>query len=97
VLALILNELVGNAAKHAFGKDGRGARRNGLSVSLRGENEELVLRVKDNGPGLPADFDLARHSQVGLDVVRTLAERDLDGRLTLLSQGGVLAEVRFVW
>jgi two-component sensor histidine kinase len=92
-LALIINELVSNAAKHAF-RDGR---QGALAVSLRQENEELVLRVQDNGPGLPAEFNLDTDSHVGLDVVRILAERDLDGTLKLWNNGGLTVEMRFVW
>lgn len=93
VLALIVNELVSNAVKHA----GRNGSLLELDVSLRQESEELVLRVQDNGPGLPEDFSLDTHSHVGLDVVRILAERDLNGCVILQNQHGVLAEVRFVW
>ena len=92
-LALIVNELVSNAVKHAC-RNGKGGK---IRLSLRQQSEDLVLRVRDNGPGLPADFDLARDSHVGLDVVRTLAERDLNGCFNLTDDGGVLAEVRFVW
>ena len=92
-LALIVNELVSNAAKHACRDSAHGA----LSVSLQQENEELVLRVKDNGPGLPPGFRMETHSHVGLDVVRTLAERDLNGRFTITNGSGVLAEVRFTF
>ena len=93
VLALIVNELVSNALKHAC----RDAVEGELDLSLRQDSEELVLRVQDNGPGLPPDFSMDTHSHVGLDVVRTLAERDLNGSFTLTSPRGVLAEVRFVW
>ena len=93
VLALIVNELVSNAVKHA-GKNGAVI---DLDISLRQDSEELVLRVRDNGPGLPEEFSLDTHSHVGLDVVRILAERDLNGCFTLKNQQGVLAEVRFVW
>jgi PAS domain S-box-containing protein len=92
-VALIVNELVSNAVKHTCrnGKAGK------IRLSLRQDSEDLVLRVRDNGPGLPADFDLERDSHVGLAVVRTLAERDLNGCFNLKDEGGVLAEVRFVW
>jgi PAS domain S-box-containing protein len=105
-LALITNELVSNAAKHALRgtetvaeTDGApGAARSAeLTVALRQESEEVVLQVQDNGPGLPPGFSLESHSHVGLDVVRTLAERDLDGSFTLTSGDGVRAEVRFAW
>jgi PAS domain S-box-containing protein len=92
-LALIVNELVSNAVKHAC-RNGEGRK---VFITLRQDSEELVLRVKDQGPGLPANFALDTHSHVGLDVVRTLAERDLNGSFSVMDVGGVLAEVRFVW
>ncbi|MFN3650123.1 MAG: PAS domain S-box protein [Armatimonadota bacterium] len=92
-LALIVNELVTNSAKHAL----RGKPGGSLTISLVEDCEDLVLRVKDDGPGLPAGFNLERNSSVGLDVVRILAQRDLGGRFSLTGDGGVCAEVRFPW
>ncbi len=92
-LALILNELVSNALRHAF--DGRADGQ--LTVRLAPGNDGLILRVADDGPGLPEGFDLATHANVGLNVVRTLAERDLAGKLSLSRGGGHTAEVWFPW
>ena len=92
-LALILNELVTNAAKHALaGRDD-----GWLEVRLEEAEDGLRLQVNDDGPGLPPDFDLSRDANVGLEVVRTLAERDLNGRFTLKQDGGLRAEVWFPW
>ncbi|MGV3721693.1 MAG: GAF domain-containing protein [Actinomycetota bacterium] len=92
-LALILNELVSNAVKHAF--SGRQGGR--LTVRLAQAEEGLALRVEDDGPGLPAGFELAKDASVGLQVVRTLAERDLAGKLRLSGGPGLTAEVWFPW
>jgi two-component sensor histidine kinase len=92
-LALILNELLSNAAKHALGRGNSEP----LRISLSQEEPDLVLRVQDFGPGLPAGFDLSRDANVGLQVVRTLAERDLSGKFTLSDGTGLTAEVRFPW
>jgi len=92
-LALILNELVSNAAKHAFAGRAEGR----LEVRLAPGDEGLILRVTDDGPGLPPGFDLSRDAHVGLQVVRTLAERDLGGKLCLQSGTGLTAQVWFPW
>lgn len=92
-VALIVNELVSNAAKHAF-RMGQPAT---LSIRLLQEGDDLVLLVKDNGPGLPFGFDLDTDAHVGLDVVRVMTERDLGGQLTLTTEHGLRAEVRFPW
>ena len=92
-LALILNELVSNAVKHAFA--GRPAGR--LQVRLSQAEEGLLLHVEDDGPGLPAEFDLNRDASVGMQVVRTLAERDLAGKLRFSDGPGLAVEVWFPW
>jgi two-component sensor histidine kinase len=91
-VALILNELVSNAVKHAFA--GRGGT---LDVRLEQMDEGLRLTVRDDGPGLPPDFNLLTHANVGLQVVRTLAERDLNGKFTLSSGPNLAAVVWFPW
>lgn len=92
-LALILNELLSNAAKHAFA----GRQEGRLQVRLSPAEDGLILRVEDDGPGLPPEFELARDASVGLQVVRTLAERDLGGKLRLSRGAGLIAEVWFPW
>ncbi|MBI3910058.1 MAG: PAS domain S-box protein [Armatimonadetes bacterium] len=92
-LALIVNELVSNAAKHAFA--GRQGGR--LQVRLEQTDDGLLLRVQDDGPGLLPDFDLHTHANVGLIVVQTLAERDLNGKLTLGGGPGLVAQIWFPW
>lgn len=90
-LALILNELISNAAKHALGSGNSEP----LRISLIHEAGEVILHVQDFGPGLPPGFDLSRDANVGLQVVRTLAERDLSGKFSLSVGPGLIAEVRF--
>ncbi len=43
----------------------------------------LVVRVTDDGAGLPAGFDPVTGSGLGLQIVRTLVEGELGGTLTL--------------
>jgi two-component sensor histidine kinase len=92
-LALVLNELVSNAAKHAF-SPGRSRQ---LRVRLSHRDDGLLLSVRDDGPGLPPDFDLTRSARVGLEVVKSLVQRDLDGKLALTNDAGLLAEIWFPW
>lgn len=68
-LGLIANELVMNAFKYA-GSEGKPLR---LSISLQNQNDHQVLTFRDNGPGLPADYDLATSKSTGLWLVSRLA------------------------
>ncbi|MEP7122909.1 MAG: PAS domain S-box protein [Byssovorax sp.] len=67
---LIANELITNAFKHAF-PDGHGT----VGVTLSQRDGELVLRVVDDGVGLPQGFDLASLTSLGLQLVQTLSEQ----------------------
>ena len=68
---LILNELVGNALKHAF-PDGNGGE---VTVGLDHDpvTETVCLRVCDNGVGLRAGLDWRQARSLGLRLVRILA------------------------
>jgi two-component sensor histidine kinase len=90
-LALIANELVSNAMKHAFKNKNKGS----VLVELNASDNSICLQVKDDGIGLPEGFDINVNGHVGLEVSRTLAERDLGGTLNLVSNGGTTAEVLF--
>ncbi|MFN3649715.1 MAG: PAS domain S-box protein [Armatimonadota bacterium] len=90
-VALILNELINNAAKHAFS----GRRSGRLEIrTVETHPGWLVLTIEDDGPGLPADFDLGRHGGVGLQVVQTLVEGTLEGTLALTPGSGLRVDLR---
>lgn len=76
--SLIVSELVGNAARHAFPAGVPGD----IDVRLgRGEGGRIHLEVVDRGIGLPQGLDVARASTLGLKVVRAFVGQ-LRGRLT---------------
>ena len=82
-IALITNELITNAAKHASpeGSSGR------VSVRLSEmADATLLLSVSDNGRGLPADFDMAKSKGLGMRVVVALTKQ-LGGNITHRSSG----------
>jgi len=83
-LALVMNELIVNALEHAF-HDGQIGQ---LAILLSQEDALVSVTIMDNGRGLPGDFDLAKSRGLGLQIVRTLVEKDLDGTLRLENQPG---------
>lgn len=89
-LAMVLTELVQNAAEHAFGPEGG---RVVLAVNrIRGR---VRLRVSDDGRGLPADFDPTL--SLGLSIVSTLVRGELKGELEYESPatGGTTVSIAF--
>ncbi|MFM7079728.1 MAG: two-component regulator propeller domain-containing protein [Bacteroidota bacterium] len=76
---LIINELVSNSLKHAFGESNPGT----LSVSLRYISDNMVrLIVSDDGIGLPDGFDIEKYDSLGMQLINALSNQ-LDGKLTL--------------
>jgi len=78
-IALIANELITNAAKHAFQEGSSPGR---IAVRLKETTDAaLSLSVSDNGPGLPADFNMAQSKGLGMRVVMALTKQ-LGGNIT---------------
>jgi two-component sensor histidine kinase len=78
--ALVLNELISNAFKHAFVSQFQGI----IEVSMEiAAGNAILLSVKDDGRGMPDDFDLARVESLGLKLVKNLIERQLKGSIKL--------------
>nr|WP_319375904.1 MASE3 domain-containing protein [uncultured Methanoregula sp.] len=82
-LGLIINELASNALKHAFPDSRKGS----LSIAVREEGKILHLMVRDDGIGMPEDFDWRNAESLGLRLVVSLVEQ-LDGTIELDRSAG---------
>ena len=82
---LILNELIINAIRHAF-------RNNpdpmiGIRIDCPGDNT-IRIRVSDNGPGLPAEFDMNESKGIGLQNAVNIAKYQLKGTVEMNNDDG---------
>ncbi|ACB51228.1 two-component sensor histidine kinase [Crocosphaera subtropica ATCC 51142] len=81
---LIINELISNAYKYAFAPGTQGE----ITLQAMMNNEQsIILTVKDNGKGLPKDFDLDQVKTLGLQLVKTLTNQ-LRGQIILGNKQG---------
>ncbi|PDS77628.1 PAS domain S-box protein [Rhizobium sp. L43] len=87
-LALVLNELLTNAAKHGCDDTGNCE----IWVSLRRSEGDFVLTVRDNGPGY--DFKVTGRRSSGTGLVSGLV-RQLRGSFTVAPGAGAQCTVRF--
>ena len=85
-VGLIVNELLTNAYKYAFDKQG-----GFIEILLHKENGQYYLRVKDNGKGF--EPTQKRQGNLGLILVSSLVKEQLRGEMKFKSLGGVLFEV----
>jgi two-component sensor histidine kinase len=78
-LGLVLHELLSNALRHAF----LGIENPSITIRLEHEGSgEAVLRVLDNGIGMPQDLDVSYLSTVGLKLAKRLAGQ-MHGRIEM--------------
>jgi len=89
--ALILNELVTNALKHAFPGERSGEVRVSLRQSAPGE---LELSVEDNGVGCPPVASAREGKSLGFRIVAILAKQ-LEGSLEQPECAGTRFVLRF--
>ncbi len=93
-LAVVLNELLQNTVDHAYpqawapedaaGEASQGAQRLGtVEVDIDQPSPDLLrMVVRDDGVGLPEDFDIDKTMGLGISIVRALTTADLSGAIT---------------
>lgn len=90
-LALAVNELVINAFRHGLAERYQGHIR---VLTEAGKGQARVI-VRDDGQGLPQDFNPRRDRGLGITIARGLVERSLGGSLSLArSEHGTDAVIR---
>jgi two-component sensor histidine kinase len=88
---LIISELVSNALKYAFPNNNAGV----IHVELYPEIDNyLTLLVKDNGIGLPINFDIKSVKSLGLQLVNVLTTQ-LEGTLEINHCVGTEFQIKF--
>ena len=90
-IALILNEAIVNAIKYAFP-----GRKNGdIGISLKEfPPHRFTLQVKDNGVGLPKDFNLTNEGKLGVTLMQGLSG-DIGGSFSMSDDHGTKVQVIF--
>ena len=70
--ALVVNELIANAAKHAYASRQDGT----IQIILAGAGDDKVsISVHDEGTGLPPGFDLERPKGLGMRIVTSFVKQ----------------------
>lgn len=90
-VGLILNEAITNAMKYAFTIDNNAQ----ISVSLYSDaSQQCHLVIRDNGKGLPDDFNISESSSLGLRLIQGLTQ-DINGVLKIYNEEGTVIEIEF--
>jgi two-component sensor histidine kinase len=90
-LGLIVTELVTNSYKYAFPENRTG--KIIVQLTSMGDNN-LILTVKDNGIGIPHDFDINKTDSFGMKIVTALVAQ-VSGEFEIMRDGGAAFVIKF--
>jgi two-component sensor histidine kinase len=89
--ALVINELLQNAVEHGFEEDSVG----NVRLTFQDEGDTVIVRVRDDGSGLPDNFSIENADSLGLQIVQTLVQEDLKGTIEMRNGDGAEAIITF--
>jgi PAS domain S-box-containing protein len=90
--ALVINELVSNAFKHAL----KGREKGTVEISLKRTADDMaILIVKDDGIGVPEEIDILKTNSLGFKLLRNTVQDQLRGNLSLQRGAGTTITVEF--
>ncbi|WFN34180.1 PAS domain S-box protein [Methanogenium sp. S4BF] len=91
-VSLILNELLTNAMKYAF----VGTPEYIITIQMKYDRANTTLTVSDSGVGFPDKYDPEQATTLGIRMVKTFVEYQLDGSYEIATgPGGTTWTIRF--
>ena len=89
--ALVINEILSNAFKHAF----KGRNNGTIDITVMRENGRITITIRDNGIGLPDNFDIGRSNSLGITLIRTIVQHQLKGSVMFTRRNGTEVSMDF--
>ncbi|KAF2329024.1 sensor histidine kinase [Flavobacterium daemonense] len=90
-IGLIFNEAVTNSIKYAFENQEKGI----INISLKkNDGNKYILIIRDNGIGLPPDFDPYNNPSLGVKLMHGLAA-DIEGKFLITNSNGTKITLEF--
>jgi len=90
--ALVLNEAISNAFKHAFKEGQKGT----IEISMqRSTDDTISIRVRDDGIGMPEEIDIYTADSLGLKLMRNLVQEQLMGKIQVERTEGTEIFIEF--
>lgn len=93
---LIINEILTNSIKYAFPASGDGEVKIELDSFVdKDDVTKVILSIRDNGVGLPADFTSRQTHSLGIRLIRGLVQTQLQGELEIKNDNGAYFLISF--
>ena len=96
---LVMSEVVTNSLKYAFPKTFSCAEIRGepctIALTLHREGSDYLLKIADNGTGMPEGVDVTMSPSLGLYLIRIIVTHQLRGSLEISTAEGTAYTIRF--
>ena len=89
-LGLLINEIVANSVNHAFPHHHKGE----IIVDLQRDGDAFILKISDDGIGIPENIDFEKAETLGFQLVNNLVNQ-LDGEIEMQTNNGTTFIVKF--
>lgn len=89
-LGLLINEIVANSVNHAFPNYQNGK----IIVELKRDNDVFLLKISDDGIGIPQSIDFKKAETLGFQLINSLVNQ-LDGQIEMHTNNGTTFTVKF--
>ena len=89
-IALIVNELITNAFKYAFGEKLTGS----INVKLKSNGDDIELSISDSGNGIDKDFNISKSNSLGFKLINIFTKQ-LKGSFEYFSNPGLTICIKF--
>jgi len=89
--ALMVNEILTNAFKHAF----KGRQSGTIEISAVQEDENMNITIRDDGIGIGKNLDIVHANSLGFKLIRALIQYQLKGSFIINSDNGTEVVVKF--
>ncbi|MGE5612957.1 MAG: ATP-binding protein [Bacillota bacterium] len=80
-ISMVINELLTNCYKYAAKND----KKNIVSIECHYQGDKYILKISDNGTGMPEDFDINNINSIGLSIVKNIIQIEFNGRIDIKS------------
>jgi PAS domain S-box-containing protein len=90
-VGMILHELCVNALKYAFKEN----KNNLLCVHMKLIDEKILIKIKDNGDGLKEINSLEKSNSIGMQLVHSIVDFQLQGKIEFKINNGLECNITF--
>lgn len=90
-IGMVLHELCVNALKYAFKED----RENLLCIHMKKVNDKIHVKIRDNGEGLEDVNSLYKSDSIGMQLIHSIVEDQLDATIEFKNNNGLECNIIF--